>query len=320
MDATDDETRPAVTPDEAFSLLGHETRVRILEVLATTPRPERPVAFSVLRERVGDIDSAHFNYHLGELTGHFLERTDDGYDFRRPGRRVAQAILSGAVTGNPLSDLQPVDQRCPHCGGAVEVMFHRGRVALYCTECSGTYGSSNYQVANDDVPDEYGFLGLHDLPPSGLAERTPTEAVAAAHRWSLSDTLSMASDLCPRCGGTFDDHVDVCEAHDGGDGVCERCGYRHAVIYTASCTNCTFDSRLPFGVTLLAETELQAFVTDHGINLASADYGTFTDVFKSYAETVVSADPLEATFTFAIDGDECALTVDDDLDVVDVSR
>lgn len=321
MDADPSEDEPpTVDPDEAFALIGHETRVGILRVLATTDRPNRPVAFSEIRDQLDDIDSAHFNYHLNELTGHFLERTDDGYDFRRPGRRVAQAILSGSVTGNPTSELTPVDQRCHHCGGPLEIMYHQERLAIYCTECAGTYLHSNHQAANDDVPDAYGFLGLHDLPPAGMAERTPTEAVEAAHRWSLLDTLSTAADLCPRCAEPFADRVDVCADHDTADGCCERCGYRHAVVYTAHCTNCAYDKRLPLGTVLAADRAVRAFLASNGFDLLDADYEAFSTVFKTYDERVVETDPLEAVFTYAVDGETCAVTVGPGGEVRDVSR
>ncbi|WP_267643139.1 winged helix-turn-helix domain-containing protein [Haloarchaeobius amylolyticus] len=317
-DAAD--AQDTVTPDEAFAMIGHETRVQILEVLATTHRADRPVQFSEIRRQLGDIDSAHFNYHLDKLVGHFLEQTEAGYDFRRPGRRVAQAILSGSVLGNPISELTPVDQECHHCGGQLEVMYHRGRIAVYCTECPGIYERSNYQAEHDDVPDEYGFLGLHDLPPAGMGDRTPTEALEAAHRFTLADTLSVASDCCPRCGGTFDDRVDVCEDHDAADGCCDSCGYRHQVVYTAHCRNCTFDTRRPFGTMLVGATPLQSFVTDHGVNLSGADYETSSGVFMTFDEAVEETDPFEAVFTFAIDGDEIDLTVGEDLTVTSVSR
>lgn len=319
MVASDGETPGRIPPDDAFGLIAHETRIDILRVLAMTDRADRPLSFSEILDQLDGVRSARFNYHLNELTGQFVERTDEGYDFRRPGRRVAQAILSGSVTGNQLSELTDVEQDCHHCGGPLEIMYHDERIAVYCPECSGTYASSNYQDQHDDVPDEYGFLGLHNLPPAGMVDREPTDALEEAHTWSLMDTLSMVTDSCPRCSSEFEEWIDVCENHHGGTSCCERCGYRHAVIYSATCRNCTFDSRLPFGMTLIGATELQSFLTAHGFNLLDEGYETFSAVFKNYDEDVVDTDPLEAVFTFAIDGDEISLTVDDERTVLSVS-
>lgn len=320
METPDEDSPEKMNPGEAFGLIAHETRIDILRVLATTDRANRPVSFSEILGQIDDVRSSRFNYHLNELTGQFIEQTEDGYDFRRPGRRVAQAILSGAVTGNQLSELTEVEQDCHHCGGSLEIMYHDGRVAIYCTECSGTYVSSNYQDAHDDVPDEYGFLGLHDLPPAGIANRSPSEAVDEAHRWSLLDTLSMVNNSCPRCSARFEEWIDVCEDHDGGDSCCDRCGYRHEVIYSAACSNCTFDRRLPFGMILIETTELQSFLTSRGFNLIDEGYEDFSAVFKNYEEDVIERDPLEVRFTYSLGGDELSLTVDEERNVLSVSR
>lgn len=318
---TPGEDPPArMEPDDAFGAIAHETRIDILRVLATTDRANRPVRFSEIRDQLGDIQSAHFNYHLKELTGKFVEQTDDGYDFRKPGRRIAQAILSGAVTGNQLSEVTDVEQDCHHCGGSLKIMYHDERIAIYCPDCSGTYASSNYQDKNDEIPDKYGFLGLHDLPPAGMVDCTPTEALEEAHQWALMDTLSMVSDSCSRCSSGFDWRVDVCEDHDGGTSCCDRCGYRHAVIHTAHCRNCTFDSRLPYGMVLIGATELQSFLTARGFNLLEEGYEEFSAVFKNYQEDIIDTDPLEAVFTFTLDGDEISLTVDDERTVLSVSK
>ena len=60
-------------PAEAFSVVGNETRLAILEALWAAP--ERPVTFSELRSRVGMADSAQCNYHLYRLTGQFVAKT-----------------------------------------------------------------------------------------------------------------------------------------------------------------------------------------------------------------------------------------------------
>lgn len=304
-----------VSPEEAFTLIGHETRVQILEVLTTTNRANRPVSFSDIRKQLGDIDSAHFNYHLNELVGHYLTRTDDGYDFRRAGRRVTQAIRSGAFTGEPMSDLTPVDQTCPYCDATLQAIYQDECISVYCPSCPGTYGSSNFQEETEVVPDEYGFLGLHLLPPSGVEQRTPTEMVEAAHRWSLIDSLAAADDLCPRCASPFDEWLNVCDDHEYADNSCSHCGNRQAILHSASCTNCTFDQRVPLGIALLDDTDLQSFLTSNGINIFSVGYKTFSSIFKTYDEDIRSFDPLKATLTFTVDGESFGLDVSKDLPV-----
>jgi DNA-binding transcriptional ArsR family regulator len=309
-----------LAPDDAFAAIGHETRVEILEALATADRADRPLSFSELRERVGTVDSAKFNYHLGELVGHFVERSDEGYDFRRAGARVAEAILAGTVTDDAVIPPARIDEECHYCGAPVAVSYREERVETYCTECGGTYAKSNTQEDTEDVPDDYGFLGNLSLPPAGIRDRTPTEIHETAHTWSLSDRLLAASDTCPRCSATLDQGIEICENHEYGDGECDDCDGRYAVLHTASCTNCVFDQRAAFGLILLDETELQAFLTDHGINLVAPEYDRYASVVMDYEEELLGIDPFEARFTFGADADAIALTVDEEFDVVDVSR
>lgn len=309
-----------LAPDDAFAAVGHEIRVQIIEALAMADRANRPLSFSDLRDRVGEVDSSKFNYHLNELVGHFVERTEEGYGFRPAGKRVAEAILSGSVTDDPVVELTRIDRPCHYCGSSIAITYRRERVVAFCPECSGIYGSSNVQDAEPTIPDEYGFLGNLELPPAGIAGRTPAELFEAANAWSLSDRLMAAGDTCPRCAATLDEWVNVCEDHRDADGGCERCGNRYAVLHSASCTNCTFDQRVPFGLSLLDDTDLQSFLTAHGINLVSPEYERYASVVMGYEEAVIGTDPFEAAFTFTADGDALTLTVDEEFEVVGVSE
>ena len=101
-------------PAEAFPVVGNETRLDTLEALWAAP--ERPVTFSELRSRVGMADSAQFNYHLQRLTGQFVAKTDDGYDFRNFGRTVIQAAFSWLLNRDPELEPLAAEGDCIDCG------------------------------------------------------------------------------------------------------------------------------------------------------------------------------------------------------------
>ena len=84
-------------PAAAFALLGDATRLRILRELWEAQRdaPDEGVPFEALRERAGVDDSGRFNYHLGKLTGRFVERGDDGYRLRFAGVPFARLFVGG---------------------------------------------------------------------------------------------------------------------------------------------------------------------------------------------------------------------------------
>jgi hypothetical protein len=308
---TDHETGRTMSPEEAFSVVGDETRLQILQALGEA---EEPLTFSELYRRVDYDDTANFNYHLGKLEGHFVRKTDEGYSLRHAGGRIVEAILSGTVTEDPVMERTPVETPCFLCGGQMEVGYREERVFGYCTECGGTRGEESSTVGEspgsaDDI------VGGVTLPPAGVHDRTPSELLRAAEVWSVSKSQALARDVCPRCTAPITRSVHVCEDHDASDGRCEACDQQFAVTSRVDCTNCIVGGESVFTGYLLGNTDLMAFMIEHGIDPIHPEAFHLT----GFEETVHSVDPFEGEFTFRVDGDAITLTVDDDLDVVDVN-
>lgn len=306
------EESTTLSPDDAFGALGNETRVAILRALGDA---DSPLPFSELYDRVDVDDTGGFNYHLDRLVGHFVRETDEGYELARPGSRVVEAVLSGAVTDAPVLERTVVDHPCPLCGAPVAVTFRDERVELYCTECAGKYGSGATAAA-----DERGYLGYHPLPPAGLQGRDATETLRAAVTWGHLELMAASGELCPRCSARLDREVEACRDHDASDGLCATCGNRDAVSVSLTCTNCIYDEGGSAIVGLAGAPPLLAFLTTRGYDLVSPEgdgHPAVSRVLNDYEETVESTDPFRATFTFSVDGDELELTVDEDLAVVE---
>jgi len=300
-----------LSPDEAFSALGNETRIDILRTLGAA---DGPVSFTELRDQLGIRQGGQFNYHLDKLLGHFVGKTGEGYALREPGRRVVEAILSGAVTGDPVLQPTTVDFTCHHCGSPVEVSYDHGTMRMSCTECSGQFDASNDPGEASGA--ESGTLANYRLPPAGVQGRTAEEVMRAAATWGHLDSIALACGVCPRCSAGVDQSVRVCEDHDPRDGKCDQGASRFAVLIDSRCTNCTVGARSSAVVLVLPVPEMLAFVGDHGLNTTSRgiEWGWEFD------EEVVSTAPFEARFTFTIDDDSITLTVDDDLEVASVTR
>lgn len=132
--------------------------------------------------------------------------------------------------------------------------------------------------------------------------------------------MASASGVCPRCSGALTESVSICENHEEADGLCSECNERYAVGIHFECTNCLYDRGGAFGTKLLVDTDLLAFLTTHGINPVNPSSQSAIGAMVDYREELLSADPFEARFTFAVDGDELTLTVDDDLTVVEVTH
>jgi len=315
--ADDSGSPDRLAPDEAFAVLGNETRLSILRGLAGA---DETLSFSDLYDRVDVDDTGQFNYHLGELTGHFVRKQGDGYVLARPGRRIVEAVLSGAVTEEPEMERTGVDRPCEHCGAPIEVRWNAGSVELYCTDCAGRWGESRGGSPRGGEADE-GYLGRYPLPPAGLRDRDPDAVLRTAWTWTTLEVMACGSGICPRCSAPVDAEPYVCEAHDPGDGICPNCERAHRVAVVYRCTNCIFSTGGGAALAVMGHPAMLGFLLDNGLDpVATPDTGRVEAVHEEYEETVLSTEPFEARFTFDIDGERLTLRVDDDLEVVEATR
>lgn len=310
-DIESDEPAP-LSPEEAFAVLGDETRLQILQTLGAA---DESLAFSELFNRIDYDDSSNFGYHLDKLVDHFVRKTDDGYALQQAGRRVVEAILSGAVTDNPVLEPTTVDKPCAVCSAPVEVAFHQERVTLHCTECAGLVNESHIE---GDRFTEFGNHGYIPLPPAGVHGRTATEVLYAAELWVVTEMRAAARGVCPRCSATVEHSISTCDTHDTTDGRCRECGHRFEATVSTDCTNCLFGVKAGIAAHLAVHPELMGFMIEHGIDPVSPEGFDFP--YTAVEETVLSSRPFEGRYTFTADDDTLSLTVDRDLSVVMVTR
>lgn len=310
---TTKENEPSVDgpkPDEAFGILGNKTRVQILRRLGMA---DNPVAFSELRQRVGMSHSGQFNYHLDELVGHFVQKTDSGYTLSRTGERVVTAVLSGTVTDDPVLERAQIGYACQLCGAPIETQYAEGRVEAFCTECSGLWGRER--------EGESGYLGARILPPAGVRERTPDELYRVAWTWTMLEIFAMSVDICPHCSAPLETRVDVCENHDPGDDVCSMCDQRYAGGTQFRCRTCLFERSGTVPVAIAATRELLELLLSHGLNpVFPESIAAVQRVYSDFDEEILSTDPFNARYTFVVDADTLTLTVDENLSVVEVTE
>ncbi|MEZ3162452.1 helix-turn-helix domain-containing protein [Halorubrum sp. RMP-47] len=311
---SDEDTDGRLSPDDAFAALSDEHRVRILRVLGDA---EAPLAFSELYDRLPVDDTARFNYHLDELRGHFVRKTPDGYALDYPGRRVVEAIRSGAVTEEPEIERTTVDDRCPTCENPLEIQWLDGSVEVFCPTCESRWDRSHGRVGGPGAV-ESGYLGRLPFPPAGLRDRTPREVLRAAHAWTNVELIAVGCGVCPRCAAAVRTELDGCRDHDD-EGVCSDCRSRFAVLLRADCPNCPYRVGGAAALGLLSAPELLAFMLDHGLDPFSPRSVLRHDrVLNEYDERILSMNPLRVELTFSADGDTLSLRVDEHGDVVDV--
>lgn len=304
-----------LSPEQAFSVLGDETRLQILQTLGET---DGPLSFSELFGRIEYDDTANFSYHLEKLQGHFVRETNAGYDLRQAGQRIIEAVLSGAVTENPVIEPTQIDRQCPLCGSRMVVGYSQETVGHFCTECAGVFGEAD---PNPNTLADLGHLGNGSLPPAGVQARTATEVAEAAWTWGHLEVYARNSGLCPRCSAPTTYSLVVCEDHDAESGTCDCCGRRYAAQRLDECTNCIYEAEGHVNGRLFSNTDLLAFFSTHGLNPLTPDsFDRAMEVMFTYDEEVISIDPFMAQYTYTMDGDSITLTVDEDLSVVGVER
>lgn len=325
MATTGDTSVPeGMSPDAAFAVLGNETRMQILQTLGDA---EGPVSYSDLRRRSGLPQGGQFEYHLDRLVGHFVHKSDDGYSLRQPGRRVVQAVLSGAVTENSRIQRTGIDGNCWWCGGSIRMSYAQERMNLFCPDCDGTYGGLQgrrpdwFTRSEPDVPADLGYLGCLTLPPAGVTNRMPSDAYRVGWVWELLEYFAVSNGVCPRCGGSTEDRVSVCDRHDADDGPCPTCGNRQAIDHRVRCRTCTYRKESHYFHMLYRDTRFLSFLTDHGLSPLRAE--SIPELFERalpYEEEIVSTDPLRARLTVSVQGETVELTIDETMSVIETVR
>lgn len=308
MTSTGGSEKPTeITPDDAFSILGDETRLGILYTLSEA---DNPCSFSELYEASDYNDPSNFNYHLKELVGQFVDKSDDGYDLHEAGARVVEAILSGMMTEQPTMDRTPVEQPCFRCGGEMEISYYEGHVWLHCPECGDREKRSESWLGRFHGPDHHIF-GNMGIPPSGVQDRGPEELLEAAEIYSVKETHAVVREVCPNCGARVDLSVEVCENHDSGHGRCDACGHENNAMLRHNCTNCNMGGTAGFAFYLMRSVDFLQFMAEHGMDPIAPDAFHLT----SFEETIISTDPFEAKYTYVADNESLTLTVNSDLTI-----
>lgn len=276
-----------LSPAEAFEILGDDVRLAILQALKDE---EGPVTFSELRERTGVEDSGRFNYHLDRLRGHFIRRTDDGYELRFQGERVVETVLSGTFTDTATVGPFAVAGSCYDCGGALEGVYDDERVTISCVDC------------------EEQILSI-DYPPSALQGRDTEELMAAYSRWSWARVALSADGVCPACGGRTERHL-----YEPSDDL------PFDVLPAFECAVCTNRAATSFAALALRSRVVQSFYADHGVDVDDHPYWDIEPCVTGEYTTVDSRDPVDVEVAFPAGEEVLRVRLDDDLQVVRTVR
>jgi len=139
----DDESADDESADDVLGLLSDGTRVDVLRAVARAQYElDRlnggPVelAFSEIYDRVDVDNTSKLSYHLGELTGTFLRRSEDGYALTHAGEQIVRFVLSRGYEKPAGVGPRETAGTCLFCGAAaLEAVFREQFFYVECSAC-----------------------------------------------------------------------------------------------------------------------------------------------------------------------------------------
>jgi len=288
------------SPDEVFAALSNDTRVGILQALQAADSHE--AAFSTLREAVGVEDPGQFNYHLGELTGRFVRKTETGYRLTQAGKQMAGALASGAYTMEGRFDPLTLDAPCQACGGTQTLAYEDEAVRIECESCPATTAFA--------------------VPPAVFAECDREEIPTIASRYLRATMDLQYNGFCSYCNSRVQQTVAALSALELPDRVPE--GALDDVVEDPAstpwvqfdCHRCGATASANLAGVLLSHPAVAGFYYRHGIDVSERPVWSFPPV-DSLELDVPSHDPLRASVTYREGDDECQIVVDERLQVVE---
>ncbi|WP_255196689.1 ArsR/SmtB family transcription factor [Halorarius litoreus] len=280
---------------EVFAAVGNETRLAILRALWDAE--ERPVSFTDLRRTVGIEDSAQFNYHLRQLTGRFVRKTDEGYDLRFAGREMVRAVVIGTFTEDPTLDAFETGGAYVDCGGGLQASYTEELVHIECGDCGRLHSRLPF-------------------PASGLRDRSPEELLAAYDRRVRHDYALTVDGVCPACSGRMETQFDPSFLVGVGEGTADECSIPPEFGVEHTYTQCDTALRAAVGMCLLDAPVVGAFYRDNGVDVSAVPYWELPWAMGEDT-TLVTDEPLRVAV--AVEDDRLRVVVDESLAVVEAT-
>jgi DNA-binding transcriptional ArsR family regulator len=277
------------TPEDAFALIGNETRAAILRTLGETPYDG--VSFSELREAVDPgMDSGQFNYHLSQLTGEFVDRSEDGYTMRAEGLTLYRLIRAGSVNRRTTRDPFSAGFDCYYCGAPVEGSYDDGAFRLRCPDCEHVYSHTHVPPSAVETDDREGLLDRID-------------------QYNRQEMLACARGVCQTCVNPLE------TGFVPGDSVWTAGSARLDVFVSTECDHCGAGHYMSTGLALLYHPEVVSFLHGHGVDVTCVRHWELEWAMTDHHLTVRSTDPWEVALSVPCEDETLELVVDEDLSV-----
>lgn len=291
------------SPTDIFRLLADDTRVDILRAVAVAQYDLDQVdsgaaelAFSEIYDRVDVENSSKLSYHLGELAGTYLRKTDDGYSLSHAGERIVRFILAENY-GSPESfGPEPVDGVCIFCGAeALEASLSHQFFRIDCTACE-------QQVAGQPIT------------PAQVRTRGTDALVQSVKRRSAEDARLIRQRLCPECGAQLS--VEVAEV------PASALPEADSFVVRSTCDACLREYNSPLTYSAVYHPASIAFHWERGVDVTARGLWEFHEyVYEGrWTSEQVASDPDEYEVVLRHGEDAVRLYLDSTATVVRTER
>lgn len=288
---------------EVFGLLSDQTRVDILCAVAEVRAEIAPMegqsvelGFSEIYDRVDVDNTSKLSYHLGELTGTFLRKGEEGYTFTHAGERIVRFVLSENYREPSTIEPTPVDGQCPFCGeSALRASLREKFFYVKCAACERPVIGQPVTPAQVRGDDEAAVIRSVREKHSILAQQ-----------WQVG--------LCPECGARLEE----------GDRSVQRAELAGADLFVVSdqCGSCLRRYNAPMAYRIAYHPASIAFHWDRGIDVTSKSIWAFHEhVLEGRWESRrTSTDPDEYEVRYHHDTDTLRVTLDEHAKVTHTER
>ena len=280
---------------DSLSLLGDETRLKILSTLHDASAETR-MDFSTLYQHVDAEYSSGFNYHLDKLIPRFVTKDDDVYRLTAFGKRVARAVAAGTFSTNYKFGPIKLDGTCLICGEE---------------ELNASYNGDMFTVECDDC----GEVVIHIQVPPNLAQDRDVDSFIDAvdrwlHQWMQMSISLVSHGICEHCGSSVNTSiVDDIQLYDRLD-----------VLVRFKCSHCGEVKRSTIGAVASQNPKVQQFYISRGAPIEEHRYWEVEQWISGRNQEVISRDPWQFRVSFSADEDLCEVIINEDLEVVDYTE
>jgi DNA-binding transcriptional ArsR family regulator len=288
---------------DIFRLLADDTRVDILRAVAVSQYELEQVgsgatelAFSEIYDRVDVANTSKLSYHLGELTGTYLRKSDDGYSLSHAGERIVRFILSGNHERPESFGPESVEGVCVFCGEeALEAKLSHQFFRIDCTACET-------QVTGQPIT------------PAQVRTRDGESLVQSVKLRSAEDARQIQQRMCPECGAHLS--VDVVAVPESPLPDAD------SFVVASTCEECLREYNIPSTYSVVYHPASIAFHWDRGIDVTARGLWEFHEyVYEGrWTSEQTSSDPDEYEVVLRHGDDAVRLSLDSTATVVRTER